>query len=455
MSGNIFDSLNYNFFNIFSSDNKKDNAEIIVALSKYIKESIDSFVLKEDLISYLIEIVENRELNKSDIEDSNKSSREYVLTKLSKLKKYEWIEEEPYNDYQSIISLKEAAIPIIDAFESILKKDTVEYTGYLMTINSLLVENFKKNESYSRIEQAHESISILNNKLRGINSKIKKYLSSLLTNNNLTAREILNILLIDYQDTIIDKAFKNLKTSDNISKFKSSILNKIDDLSSDDYLYDIIDNYKETKKDNKTDYEIKEIIINKLNYIYDRLYYLDSLISSIDSKNSKYINTATSRFKFLVNETYDIYGLIEDILRGINKVIDEESIESVFDLSKTNNIDEESLYKPRIKQNKNKTISLIEDITTDSLYINQIHENIFKETKFTKKRVDKYVKELLNKSDIIDSEDIEINDIEDIGLLMLIEIYSSYEDMCYFTTESNKIIRNKFVTYKGFIINKR
>ena len=84
-------------------------------------------------------------------------------------------------------------------------------------------------------------------RLRGLNSSIKKYLTRLLNEDSEDAEKLLKTLLYDYQDNIINKAFSNLKLSDNPSKYKNQILAKLNELRSKEGMDQLVLNYRKNK----------------------------------------------------------------------------------------------------------------------------------------------------------------------------------------------------------------
>ena len=125
-------------------------------------------------------------------------------------------------NYVDIIQFDDNALILLKALEDISSNSAPkEYTGYIYVIDNLL-RYFDYNQGISIIEQVYDNTETLMNRLRGLNSSIKKYLTKLLNEDNQDAEKLLKTLLSDYQENVINKAFSNLKLSDNPSKYKKS-----------------------------------------------------------------------------------------------------------------------------------------------------------------------------------------------------------------------------------------
>ncbi len=68
-----------------------------------------------------------------------------------------------------------------------------------------------------------------------------------MSDNTLTPREILEQLLVEYQDKVIMKVFNNLRKKDNPNRYKSFIIERIDTLLEDNNLQVLINEYIQTK----------------------------------------------------------------------------------------------------------------------------------------------------------------------------------------------------------------
>lgn len=455
---NIFDVLDFNFFQIFSGENRRIYAEILMVITHYFNTEKDITINKEELIKYLVEYINNRGLATLDEDDRsiNLNSREFVIKTLNKLKKYQWLDEDIIQDYEVVINFQDEALHMINAFEEILSKDKpLEYAGYLYTINATLVNSFEFDQAYTIIEQVYKNVDTLIKSLKGINSKIKRYLNKFMKDSNLDPKEILELLLVRYQDEVIDRAFKNLKTIDNPSKYRGSIIEKIESLYETESLKKIIKSYFDKKGNGEPEDEVQKNIISKLDFIYKNISFLNRLIDLIDSRNTKYSTSVTSRFKFLVNESYDVSGKIESVLKNMKNCNQIDIYENAFSLEKISILDDRSLREPHTRTERVFNDSIITKYVVDENKVDEIHEKIFEQSKFTVREIDQFVLKILENKERLKASEIDLVSIDEVGIIMLIEIYSSYEDMSYRVNFKDDLVQNQFVRFQDFEIIKR
>ena len=174
---NIFDAIDYKFFQVFSGENRRIHAEIIMVVSDFFKLHNASYVEKEDLINHLTDYISERNFdNVLDDEgnDISKSTpREKALSKLNLFKRNGWLIEEKVENYVDNIQFDDNALIILKALEDISSNSTPkEYTGYIYVIDSLL-KTFDYNQGVSLLERIYDNTETLMSRLRGLNSSIK------------------------------------------------------------------------------------------------------------------------------------------------------------------------------------------------------------------------------------------------------------------------------------------
>lgn len=456
---NLFDIIDYKFFQVFAGENRKTHAEIIMVITNYFKRNHSTYVLKEDLINYVSDYIKNREFEVMIDEEGNditsSNSRDKALAEINMFKRNGWLLEEPIENYETIIQFDENALIIIRALEEVLNSQAPrEYTGYLYVINNLL-RNFDYSQGISILEQIYENTETLMSRLRGLNSSIKKYFTVLLRDESNEANKRLRTLLVDYQENVVSKAFNNLKLSDNPSKFRNSILNALDELGSPEGMTKLLENYKKTKSKNIDDKEALVSIRHQIDYVYDNISLIQHTISLIDNKNAKYIRSSTSKINFILSESYDISGIIESILKKIKYVDENDLYEECFSLYKSAVIDENSMYKPRDRRTQVKGTKLTITPTIDEEYVSKVERSIFQDNKLSKKDINEYIANILRNRKSILSSELNVVNFKDAIRLLLIEMYGSNDNMCYFVTPTKNLFMNDFVEYYDFEIIKR
>lgn len=456
---NIFDIIDYKFFQVFSGENRRIHAEIIMVISDYFKRNHTPYVDKEDLINHLTDYIHQRNFDHVLDDEGNDISkttpREKANSKINLFKRNGWLIEEAGKNYKDLIQFDDNAVIILKALEDINNNSTPkEYTGYIYVINNLL-KTFDYSQGVSLLERIHENTEILMNRLSGLNSSIKKYLKRLLDDDSEDAEKLLKTLLNDYQDNIINKAFSNLKLNDNPSKYKNQILSTLNVIRLPENMDQLIQNYRKTKISNFNDEEIGKVLHEQVDYVYEVIEMLQQTILSIDLYNTKYVKSTTSKLLFLISENVDVSGKIENILKLIKHQKSDEFYSGTFSLYKLGLIDSKSLYTPRVYIDKPEVIKIQEKPSIDETYVDEVYKRLFRDNRFSINKINEYVKELLKFQSKVKSSELTIHNNEDLTRLILIQLYAHHDIMCYDTITSDNFIIKNGVEFKDFAIIKR
>lgn len=456
---NVFDAIDYKFFQVFSGENRRIHAEIIMVVSDFFKRHNASFVEKEDLVNHLTDYINQRDFDKVLDDEGNdistSSAREKALNKLNLFKRNGWLIEEKVENYVDIIQFDDNALILLKALEDISSNSAPkEYTGYIYVIDNLL-RYFDYNQGISIIEQVYDNTETLMNRLRGLNSSIKKYLTKLLNEDNEDAEKLLKTLLSDYQENVINKAFSNLKLSDNPSKYKNQILSRLNELRSKEGMEKLIANFRKTKTSKDSDEVIEEQLIYQIDYIYDNIEFLQQTILMIDVKNAKYVKSSTSKLSFILNENFDVEGKIESILKLMKHQKNEELYSHAFGLYKMGIVDSQSLYKPRTYRSLVSETPLETITEIDQDYVDKIRLNLFKDNRFSTKTINEYVKNILLMRPKVKASELDFQNSEDLTRLILIQLYAHHEHMCYQTVSADEVVTSNNIEYNDFWIMKR
>lgn len=463
MATKFFELVNDKFFSPFTSVNKSLNYDLLCLINSKMNNEMKQFP-RDEVVAWLIDYLENCPLSIVDDETGKSDISDIKIIASNKLRYFlacGWLVDE--NDSKTLkttYQMDSNAIIILNAMEEVVKNDTrpVEYTGYVYNIYSSL-KNFQFNHSTDIVEQMYKNTKDLMDRLRGLNVSIKKYLRSLISNDALSPREILEQFLVEYQDKVVLKTFDNLRIKDNPSKYKNSIINDIKILLEEQNFSKMVEEYINKKKngekneDNKN--EAEAFFAEALEYVLEQFTYIEGNLESLNRRNTKYASTAKSRIAFLLNEEVDIEGKIIDLLKNIAKTddyIDEDTPFSIFDLGK---LDENSLYTPRTDRRKaNVQINTThEDV--DEAELQKAKERLLNETKFNCSSVDKFILKQLGKSKSITASQMSINGIEDIIMVFLAGLYSQNKMVSYTVTYNSKTFNWQGKMITDYIVERK
>ena len=159
--------------------------------------------------------------------------------------------------------------------------------------------------------------------------------------------------LIDYKTQLVDKSYQRLKTFDNVDRYKRRILEKLEQVYSNEVLMNkLIGNYMIDK--NATYEEAEFAMTRSINDTIDIFNNLDDLIADIEQKNKVYVNSTITKIKFLLNNETDTLGKLNYILKfmttdkGLTDRQLMSKIETLFTISQQQQLQTNSLQSPKI-----------------------------------------------------------------------------------------------------------
>jgi hypothetical protein len=451
----LFEAIPSNFFSILSSKNKEIYADCVFIIYKVVSLNTSFGVEREIVVQTMIDYFEG--LEDKDIfseEDSTiKSSREEANFILRRLEECGWIDIETTSNYIKILNLRDYAITILETFDRIMHNEGLEYQGYVYTIYSILFT--KENTAYNiMLEQVYENTTKLVNGLKSLNSNIKKYIDVITTKK--TPEEIMKLHFEGYTQDVIDKGYHRLKTSDNVSKFRPRIIEKLEDIrKNNDFIKLVCKQNVEMEKAADFD-EAYERVISSLNDTINAFYNIDSIIDEIDRKNFQYIRASLTRVKYLLNTSRDLSGQVNEIFKFIVSMVEDNNLDikedslnelsDLFNFFPQNFVDGKSLYTSTegkqafVPQSIDKT-----NISKDEREkrIKEIKEKNM--SRMSRENIDKYVMGFVADRKTANGSMLPLNEINDYIKLIYIIVYSKSRLVHYRIKKLNReVIINGF-----------
>ena len=425
MNNNFFNIVEPTFFNVFSGKNREINYEILQLINDRMKNDFESYE-KAEILSWIKEYIDNhpsfKKINDENEELEFQDNKEWAMAKISYFAKSGWLSSETVG-FKQVFTMNSAGISILSAMNDVVRNETkpIEYTGYVYNIYNNL-KHFETNKSTAYIEMLERIANEFNNSLRAVNLSIKKYINSLLKNDNKSAKNILKTLLEDYHDNVIAKVFTNLRTGDNPSKYKSEIISIIDSLL-DNNFNEMVENYLKTKK-TPDQLEAETYIRDTLYSIRDMFENISENIDTLNIRNEKYVKSANARIQFLLNNDKNVEGVVYNILQQFErKNIDEEE-EFPFGLKDLGKIDENSIYK-HTKRKLAKTVEFDYIVpAVDEEYKTRELERMQRSIKFSVRNVNKWIMDKLGEKEYIEAKQIEIKAYDELIILFLAMAYT-------------------------------
>ena len=244
---------------------------------------------------------------------------------IAMLKSCGWIEYEQETNHQLNVVIYEHAIPMIESMNRVIREEEAEYQGIISQIHASLQNKDLYSKPYELIiKGVQENTERLLSELKKLNASIKRHMEK--QTNDMGADEILNHFF-EYYQNIGSKAYLRMKTSENISYFRSAIIERLEYLLETLEIMDrAVSGYMEVEE--KTDETAAyDSVVQMLLDVKSSFYRLDDIIDEIDRKHTRYMRNAVMRAKFLLATGNNLEGKLKN--SRLNFQIETEEGEAV------------------------------------------------------------------------------------------------------------------------------
>lgn len=435
----MFDIILGNFFVPLSSPNRIVYWECICKLFSSMEHQLSFGVEREvlvDELEYYFEQTQAAELAEEEFQSLD--SRGKANSMLRKLEFYGWIEIETDKSYVQKVNFKEYAVKIMKTLLEIADGKQVEYQGYIYTIYSLV----RTNTDHPGIVllQILENTDLLITGLKNLNSNIKHYIDELTRHS--TVAEIMDALFNDYITNIVDKAYHRLLTSDNVSKFRPEIIERLESKSRNKgYIAKAskeVAGIREVSTEEGT-----ELVYYYLHEIIEAFRNMDEILIEINQKNTQYQRAAINRAKFLLSGNEDVRGQLKEILLGINEAINEEKLdlggiyrieflEGLIRMFHSSVMDSNSLYSPTEGRKEFVPQQLVPEEPDPGLRQEKMRRLAEKMQRIlSPEKIGRYVEENLGDRTQMRAAELPLENTEDFIKLIYVRLYGQRKNMGY------------------------
>jgi hypothetical protein len=275
-----------------------------------------------------------------------------------------WLSDETLPDYSRIINITPYARPFFEALARVDEGLRTEYESHVVAVYSLLYNDAVADNGHYAVLNAHSATVALIDSLKILSGSIKAHyerfteeaVSSALKDKAAEAGQseedtagavISNILHLHYDlyaGEILDGAYKRLKTSDNLSRYRPRIIKKVAELLANEQWLDA--SARKLSRNNAQPFEESRRRLEvMLNDIRDTLRAVDPLLEDIDRRNMLYARGSTERVKALLEPDSTIAGKIASLAREISGRADDEAAMFAHHLHRIKTVARESLYR--------------------------------------------------------------------------------------------------------------
>ena len=265
----------------------------------------------------------------------------------------------------------------------------------------------------------------------------------------------MDVLFNDYIENIVDKAYHRLLTSDNVSKFRPEIVERLESKSqSKRYIEKAsadLASIREISRD-----EAEELVYQCIHQVVDAFQNMDEILSEINQKNTQYQRAAINRAKFYLIGGEDVRGQLKEILSGIGEKMNEESMdlggiyridfmEELVRLYSAAVLDEKSLYTP-IEGKKAFEPVAIGDLAPDLELRNEKLQRMMEKLAkvLNPEKINQYVSQNMQGKNIIYASELPLKNTDDFVKMIYVRLYGQRKNMKY------KIVVKEEIQYNGY-----
>lgn len=463
---NLFQILPSDFFKPLTSKYRQIYADCILLIFNTFKPEISYGVNREIVVKALTDYfeVDDMEMTFDDEETFIKDAREKANAVIASLKSCGWIEYEQEKNHQLNVVLFEYAVPIIESMNKVIQEEETEYQGLISQIHASLQNKDLYAKPYELIiKGVEENTDRLISELKKLNASIKRHMDKQTA--DMSASEIIDHFF-EYHKNIGSKAYLRMKTSENISYFRSSIIEKIEEIMESSVIMErAVMGFMEVEQEEDKD-RAYDILVSELLDVKSMFYRLDEIIEDIDVKHMKYMKNAVMRARFKLATGNNMEGKLSKILDLLAEELNngEENVEEVSEeLAGLCNIYTQGYISPEslraIPVTKKNVI--VDDMSEGHLMSDEqrlLYKEALKQKnrlRFSRKNINEYVGTLLEGRERLSVDEIAVESKRDLIRIIYISIYAGNRANNYEVKRTNKRIKKMGYEFPLFEIIKR
>ncbi len=271
-----------------------------------------------------------------EIEPAGYSMRDRSAQMLRKFIDTQWVIQEQNPDYTFKISLPDYSLLLLETLDKIRTGYRMEFRGRVLSVYQNLTG--EDSLSYVALQQAQESTAELIKGLTSLNHSIKKYTEKMLQYND--PHKIISQIFDEYQTQILGEQYYRLKTSENISKYRTGILSRIKEWQVN--RVEIMNQAKQMVEEKQVYSRIEgeNRIYGWLDYIEESFTGMDEILSEIDRRNKQYARSAVEKLRFQLQQGRGVEKHLVALLRHLAREAGQkgEKLEAPRELSRSINI---------------------------------------------------------------------------------------------------------------------
>lgn len=340
------------FWTVFSSRNRYIYMEALTSIyDEYLYN--DYFLTKETCIQLIAEHFADRIVDISaDDEEQDADAMEPMAAKiLSRLLRFSWLKRvEDYSSFQTNIIIPDYASAFIETIKKINNPDTEDQDLYIQNVYTSIYSFYYDTKAGMELLRAAAVNTVrLNRSLQDLLHNMDRFFGALLEKENY--EELLLEHLNGYVETIVNRKYSLLKTSDNFYIYKNDIKRLLRTISEDENRRNLLK--QRLMPEGRGEQDIEEEFLQIIDEIDRGILNMEKRISHIDTEHSKYIKATVSRLEYLLSSEDNIQGnviALLHLLSGAEGTKLYSRAASVMRLNDPTIITPDSFYKKRGKR---------------------------------------------------------------------------------------------------------
>ncbi len=396
-----------------------------------------------------------------EMDTGSMTSRDKANFILRRLEKYGWISVETDYSYVQRVNFRDYAVQIMKTLLAVSDEKKAEYQGYIYTVYSLARAG-TENAGIALLQIVENTDALLTG-LKSLNANIRRYIDDLTKHS--TVSEILDALLNDYYSNVVDKAYHRLLTSDNVSKFRPEIVDRLETHSrSGRYMKKASEEIAAMREISEE--EAREQVLSMIHDVIEAFRRMDEILEEINKKNTRYQRAAINRARFLLSSDDDIRGQLKEILTFLNEQITERQLDynAVYELEEMDRLirvfswdylDTDSLYSPVEGQKQfvpEKVDLPIPDRALREKKRQEMQDRLARV--LSPQKIGEYVETQLGTKNQMKASDLPLDEGDTFIRVIYIRLYGQRKDMNY-RLELGRVIEKDGFRFRDFIISRK
>jgi hypothetical protein len=343
---------------------------------------------------------------------------------LNRLIRFAWLKRvEDYSSFKTNIMIPDYASTFIETIKKVSNPDDEEQDLYIQNVYTSIYSFYHDTKAgLELLKAAMINTTRLNRSLQDMLHNMDRFFGALLEKDNY--EDLLLEHLNGYVETIVNRKYRLLKTSDNFYIYKNDIKSLLRVISEDEDRINLLK--KKLMAEGKKEEDILEDFARVIDEIERGIINMEKRISHIDSEHSKYIKATVSRLEYLLSSDDSMQGNVIALLNLMSEAKGyklQSQVTSVFLLNDYTVITPDSFYKKRGKRKQFEDTVEFEVETEEELSKEDILRINQNKHRYSKDQIEAFILERMQGGSFSTREHAIDND-EDFELLVLAYDYS-------------------------------